>query len=381
MMLAVLLARAGVAVTLLEAHEDFDREFRGDTLHPSILEILAQLGLADGLLRLPHTKIRKLTLPTPEGPLVVTDFGALRTRFPWITVMPQSAFLEYLAEDLRRHGGRLLLGARVDGLVRTGDAIVGVAYTYRGARCELRSQLTVGADGRSSRVRQLAGIALRKQAPPMDVLWFRLARLASDDASANLSVHLGAGYYFALTDRGQYWQVSYVIPKGTYRDVRAAGLPAFRASISDLLPMFAGRVEQIVEWAQVSFLSVGSGFVTTWHRPGLLLIGDAAHVMSSVGGIGINCAVQDAVVAANVLAAPLREGRLRSRHLASVARRRGLTTRLLLILQDLAQRSVVARVLDRGSSAAPPALVRLPFFRYLTAYVTAFGLYRVSVRT
>ncbi|MCA1688624.1 MAG: FAD-dependent oxidoreductase [Actinobacteria bacterium] len=387
--LALLLARRGVSVMLLEAHPDFDREFRGDTIHPSVMEIMDQLGLAERLLELRHTELRRFTLQSAAGPFTPVDLGRLKTRFPYITMMPQTSFLEFITEEAGRYPNfRLVMNARVHELVEEGGVIRGVRYEERdGATHEVRAMLTVGADGRGSRVRRLAGFEPKKTSPPMDVLWFRLPREA-DDPEGVLG-RFGRGHIAVMLDRLDYWQAGYVIPKGQYPELRAAGIEKLRRSFAELIPEFSDRVEHLEDWRQVSLLSVESSRCPRWYRPGLLLIGDAAHVMSPVGGVGINYAIQDAVVASNVLAGVLKEcqARLRNldlRYLAAVQRRRELPTRLIQGGQALIQSRVLAPALASDGPFAPPLLLRLllrvPIVRDVPARVVAFGVWPVRVK-
>ncbi len=388
--LALLLARKGVAVTLLEAHPDFDREFRGDTIHPSVMELMDELGLADRLLELRHTKIRSVTIQTAAGPFTPADFSRLKTRFPYITMMPQTSFLEFITEEAKRYPNfRLVMGARVRELVEEDGVIRGVRYESRDGKHEVRANLTVGADGRGSRVRRLAGFESIKTSPPMDVLWFRLPRKEDDPEGA--MGRFGRGHIAILLDRFDYWQAGYVIPKGTYPELRHAGIEALRRSFAELIPEFADRVEHLEDWRQVSLLSVESSRCPRWYRPGLLLIGDAAHVMSPVGGVGINYAIQDAVVAANVLAEPLKTSQSQLRdlnvgYLAAVQRQRELPTRFIQAVQTLIQRRILASALrSNAPSFTPPKLLRLllrvPILRDLPARIIAFGLWPVHVRS
>jgi 2-polyprenyl-6-methoxyphenol hydroxylase-like FAD-dependent oxidoreductase len=378
--LALLLARQGIPVALLEAHQDFAREFRGDTIHPSTMELMDELGLADSLLQLPHSKIRNLTLHTARGPVTVVNFGRLTTRYPYVTFMPQERFLEFVTAEAQRYPSfRLLMGASVQELIEEGGVVRGVRYRGQDGWHEVRALLTVGADGRFSRLRHLSGLPEAiKTSPPMDVLWFRLPR-KPDEPGGGMG-RIRGGHILGLLDRGDHWQVGYVIPKGAYQRLHAAGLEALRHSIVELAPELADRVDQLREWKQVSLLSVESSRLPRWYRPGLLLIGDAAHVMSPVGGVGINYAIQDAVVAANVLAGPLKEGRVRPADLAAVQRRREWPTRIIQGLQTIVQRQVVAGALDQTRPFRPPFFLRLPILRDLPARLIAFGVWPVHVR-
>src|SRR5215207_10374085 len=386
--LSLLLARAGIDVTLLEAHPDFDREFRGDTLHPSVMEIMDQLGLAERLLQLRHTEARSFTLQTVSGPFTPVDFSRLDTKYPYITVMPQTSFLEFITGEAKRYPNvRLVMSARVRELVEEEGVVRGVRYESEDGWHEVRAILTVGADGRGSRVRRLAGFEPARTSPPMDVLWFKLPR-EPDDPEGALG-RVGRGHIAILLDRFDYWQAGYVIPKGTFPELRHEGIESLRRSFAELIPEFADRLEHLDDWKQVSLLSVESSRCLRWYRPGLLLIGDAAHVMSPVGGVGINYAIQDAVVAANVLAGPLKESQTRLedldiKYLAAVQRRRELPTRFIQAIQTQIQRRVLANVLRSDRPLAPPGWLRLlprvPLVRSVPARIFGLGLWPVRVK-
>ena len=386
--LSLLLARKGVDVALLEAHPDFDREFRGDTIHPSVMEIMEQLGLVERLLELRHTEIRSATVQTEAGPFTPLDFSHLNTKYPYITMMPQRSFLEFITKEAERYPNfRLVMEARVREFVEEEGVIRGVRYEAEDGWHEVRAVLTVGADGRGSRVRRLAGFEPKKTSPPMDVLWFKLPR-EPDDPEGALG-RVGRGHIAILLDRFDYWQAGYVIPKGTYPELRHEGIESLRRSFAELIPEFAERIEHLEDWRQVSLLSVESSRCRRWYRPGLLLIGDAAHVMSPVGGVGINYAIQDAVVAANVLAGPLKESQERlkdldTRYLAAVQRRRELPTRFIQAIQTQIQRRVLANVLRSDRPLAPPRWLRLlprvPMVRSVPARIFGLGLWPVRVK-
>ena len=370
---------------LLEAHEDFDRDFRGDTVHPSVMEVLDELGLAEGVLALRHSKIHRATFVTPDGPFVAIDFGRLDTRFPYITMLPQAQFLAFLVEEAKKFPAfRVVMGARVEELVEEEGVVRGVRYEADDGWHEVRAQLTVGADGRSSRVRRLSGLdeGMLKTSPPMDVLWFRVPREPTDPEG--ILARFGRGNAAVMLDRLDQWQVAFIILKGTYKEVRAAGLDKLRASVSETLPEYADRFAHLTEWKQISMLSVESSRVRRWHRPGLLLVGDAAHVMSPVGGVGINYAIQDAVVAANHLTRPLLASDVREEHLAAVQREREWPTKVIQWIQTQAQRNILAAALrsDRPFGLPWPLrlLLRTPFLRDIPARVIAFGVRRVHVR-
>jgi 2-polyprenyl-6-methoxyphenol hydroxylase-like FAD-dependent oxidoreductase len=372
-------------VTLLEAHKDFDREFRGNTINPSVMEVMRELGLADPLLELRHAEIPRFTIQSAGSSTVFADFRRLKTRYPYVLMLPQTSFLELIVAEARRCPNfRLVMGARVKGLIEEDGVIRGVRYRSADGPHEARATLTVGADGRFSQVRRLAGLKPVGGSPPMDVFWFKLPRKPDDPDDAGAVFRFGPGSLLVLMDHFDHWQVGYIIRKGGYRHLRAAGLPALRRSVAELAPELADRVGDLKDWKQGSLLSVESDRLSRWYRPGLLLIGDAAHVTSPVGGVGINLAIQDAVVAANVLAEPLKAGRLRSRHLKAVQRQREWTTRLVQWAQVLAERWVVSGALDASEtfrlSILLRFLLRTPFLRDLFACLVAFSAWPVHVR-
>ena len=381
-MLGLLLARRGVEVLVLEKHGDFLRDFRGDTIHPSTIEIMAELGLAEGLLRLEHTKASRLRFRTPRGTATLADFSRLKTRFPYLAFMPQWDFLDFITDEAGRYPNfRLEMNAEVRELVEKDGAIRGVRYETPDGTREVRAALTVAADGRDSRVRQQSGLENVGTAPPIDVLWFRLSRRKGDPEEP--TGYIGGGRFVVLINRGDYWQIGYVLPKGAERRVREAGLEAFRRSIGEAVPEVADRTGEISGWDRVKLLSVQVNRLKRWSRPGLLCIGDAAHAMSPVGGVGINLAIQDAVAAANAVARPLREGGVKHRHLRAVQLRRELPIRILQGLQSQAHRRVVAPAVGSGSLPSPPApvkaLLRLRIVRDLPARIIAFGIWPVHV--
>ena len=382
--LALLLARRGVRTTLLEAKDDFDRAFRGDTVHPSTLEMLDDLGLAEPLLAHDHGTLGRLTLQTGERRIVVGDFTRLDTRFPFIAMIPQVTFLEFLAGEANRYDGfDLRMGAHVHDLMIEEGVVRGACYRDGAGDHELRATLTVAADGRASRVRKLAGFEPRKNAAAMDVLWLVLPRRA-DEASLDMTgFRIGRGHLVVVLARADEWQLGYVILKGDHRAIRDAGLDALRTDVAALVPELADRVDVIRDWTDVHFLSVESSRLPTWHREGLLAIGDAAHVMSPVGGVGINYAIQDAVATANLLAEPLAAGAVTDADLAAVQRRRMFATRFIQGVQGVIQRRLVARGLEPGPFALPlplRVLTKLPWFRSLAARVIGWGLRPERVR-
>src|SRR2546421_1432385 len=381
--LALLLARQGIPVLLLEEHMDFDRDFRGDTVHPSVLEIMDQLGLADRLLKIEHTQVDTIPVQTAEGIVTIADFHRLKTRFPYIAVIPQVHFLEFVTSEAKRYANfQLVMGARVEKLISEDGYVHGVHYRGRDGWHEVRAVLTVGADGRFSRVRKLAGFEPIKTAPPMDVLWFHLPRKTGDPKES--AGRLASGHILVILNRTDYWQIGYVIPKGGYQKIHAASLESLRKELAELLPEWVDRIATLQEWKQISVLSVESSRLRRWYRPGLLLIGDAAHVMSPVGGVGINYAVQDAVVAANVLSDTLKAGQIRLSDLAEVQRKREWPTRIIQGFQNMLQRTVLVNVLKSDKPLTFPPfvrfLLRLPLVGTIPTRLIAFGPSRVHVK-
>lgn len=378
--LALLLARQGIPVTLLETHKDFDRDFRGDTIHPSVMQIMEELGLSDRLLQLPHAKMRQIRIQTPNDTVTLADFSHLKTRYPYITMLPQVKFLDFITTEAQKYPNfKLVMGANVQELIEENGVIQGVRYRGQGGWHEVRAILTVGADGRHSRLRQLGNFESINTSPPMDVLWFRLPKKPEDPEGG--VGRIGQGHILVMLDRSDSWQIAFVIPKGGYQELRAAGLSSLRKSIVDVAPELQDRIENLHDWSQVAFLSVESSRVKRWHHPGLLLIGDAAHIMSPVGGVGINYAIQDAVVAANVLTTPLKAGRVDERDLAKVQRKRELPTRIIQTFQALVQKLIFTRVLNSDQIVQPPAFLRLPILRDLPARLIALGVFPVHVQT
>ena len=385
-MLSLLLARRGVAVTLLEMHKDFDREFRGDTIHPSTLEILDKLGLADKLHEIPHTKISGPTIKFADGAFRPFDLGRLKTRFPYILLVPQVRFLEFITREAAKYPSfKLVMHANVNRLVAESGIVRGVQYLAPDGAHEIRSPLTVGADGRFSLLRRLAGFEPIKTSPPMDVLWFRLPKLPGEpEIAGGVFGGIGGGRIFILLERNDYWQAGMVFPKGQYQQLHSAGVGAIRKSIAEIEPRFAPHAESLTEWHQLTLLSVESNRCALWHKPGLLLIGDAAHVMSPVGGVGINYAIQDAVVAANVLSAGLKSGRVSDADLAEVQRQREWPTRVIQAAQSFLQRRLIAGALNTGQAGRVPWQLRLfakiPVVRDIPPRLIAFGPRRVRLK-
>jgi 2-polyprenyl-6-methoxyphenol hydroxylase-like FAD-dependent oxidoreductase len=384
MMLGFLLARAGVDVVVLEKHADFLRDFRGDTIHPSTLEVMYELGLLEELLKLPHRRVERLGGIVGDTPIRIADFSHLPTHCKFVALMPQWDFLNFIAERGRRYPSfHLRMRAEVTDLVEEGGRIVGVRATTPDGPLTVRSTLVVCADGRGSVVRARAGLKVEDLGAPIDVLWMRLSRRPSDGAEA--LGRIAAGRMFVMIDRGDYWQCAYVIRKGAAEEIKAQGLDAFRAAIVSVAPLMHDRVQELQTWDDVKLLTVKIDRLAQWHRGGLLCIGDAAHAMSPVGGVGINLAIQDAVAAANRLAAPLRAGTLSEDDLAAVQRRRTFPTRVTQRLQVFIQDNVLSRVLASRETVSPPWPVRLvsrcPMLQRIPARMVGLGIRPEHVQT
>ncbi len=376
-MASLLLARRGVDVTLLEMHKDFDRDFRGDTVHASTLDVLEQIGLAESLHALPHAKMRGVTLQTPTRAIPLVDFGRLKTRYPYVMIMPQFEFLEFLIARARAYPNfHLRMGAQVVGLLRQDDRTLGVRGMQDGEPFELRAPLTVACDGRFSRIRKLQGLEALAQSPPMDVAWLRLPRRADDRHEEGL-FYVGHGHLMVMLNRPDAWQIGYVLPKGDFGTVKALGLDAFRSSMSDLVPWLSDRTAAIADWHDVHLLSVKSDRLPRWHYPGLIFIGDAAHVMSPVFGVGINYAIADAVELVNVATDDLLRGVAQETSLAKVQQLRERPTRTIQRMQSVVQQRIVARALDGREFDLPwvaKLLFAVPWLRDVPARIIASGV-------
>jgi 2-polyprenyl-6-methoxyphenol hydroxylase-like FAD-dependent oxidoreductase len=386
MMLGFLLARAGVAVVVLEKHADFFRDFRGDTVHPSTLELMYELGLLGAFLKLPHQKIETLSAQIGDAHLEMIDFRHLPTHCKYIAMMPQWDFLNFLAEHGKRYRTfDLHMNTDATDLIEEGGRVVGLRAKTPDGTLTIRAALVVGCDGRHSTVREKAGLASDDYGAPMDVLWFRLSHKNSD--TPDTFGHVEAGRMMIMLDRGDYWQCAYVIPKGGIEKIQAEGLDAFRRRVLDMSPFLADRIGELKSFDDVKLLTVTVDRLQKWWRPGLLCIGDAAHAMSPVGGVGINMAVQDAVAAANQLAGPLARGTVTDEDLHAIQDRRMLPVRFTQWLQLNIQKRVISRVLgmESGERPTPPLFFKLfawfPVLRRIPARLLGVGIRPEHVHT
>jgi len=383
MMLGLLLARAGVRVLVLEKHADFFRDFRGDTIHPSTLEVMHELGILDAFLKRPHQEVRQLTGRVAGESVTLVDFTHLPTHCQFLVLMPQWDFLDFLAEQSRRYGTfELRMETEVTGLIEENSRIAGVRVRSRGEPLEIRADLVIGADGRHSVVRERAGLTVDSLGAPIDVLWMRISRREGDPTQALGNVQ--DGHILVMLDRGDYWQCAYVIPKGGLDDLKRRGIEAFRADIASIVPVMRDRVGELRDWNDIKLLTVLVDRLRRWHRPGLLCIGDAAHAMSPIGGVGINLAIQDAVAAANILAKPLARGTCSDEDLQRVQKRRELPTRIVQRAQVIAQERVIGPAMSgKGPQQLPFALKLLrwfPMLRRIPARLVGIGVRPEHVR-
>ncbi|MDB6023483.1 MAG: 2-polyprenyl-6-methoxyphenol hydroxylase [Pedosphaera sp.] len=375
-MLGFLLARAGVEVMVLEKHKDFFRDFRGDTIHPSTLELMHELGLLEDFLRQPHQELREITGHFGDQVIHIADFSRVPTRCKFIAIMPQWDFLNFVCEHARRYPQfHLYMETEVTDLLVENERIAGVRAATPNGFLEIGASLVVGADGRSSTVRARAGLEVIDLGAPIDVLWFRVSKQPDDPPQAFGFV--AAGQFMVLIDRGDYWQCAYVIRKGSYGKKQADGLEAFREAIVRCTPFLGQRLNEIKTWDDIRLLSVKVDHLRKWHRDGLLCIGDSAHAMSPVGGVGINLAIQDAVAAANLLAEKLRDGPLREEALRAVQLRREKPALLTQKVQVFLHHHLLERIFDSPQTIPPPLLLQLfekfPRLRTLPARMIGIG--------
>jgi len=384
-MLGYLLARAGVDVVILEKHKDFFRDFRGDTVHPSTLEVFHELGLLESFLQRPHQEYTRLEAQVGKFTVQAADFSRIPTRCKFVAIVPQWDFLNFLSSDGHRFPGfRLLMEHEVTGLLEESGTVRGVTGRSPKGAFEVRALLTVAADGRSSTVRERAAFRVLDLGAPIDVLWMRLSR-KPDDPQAALG-RVAAQKFMVTINRGDYWQCAFVIAKGTFEEIKSKGLPAFLQGIVEVAPFLGDRVNELASWDAIKLLSVSVDRLETWYRPGLLCIGDAAHAMSPVGGVGINLAVQDAVAAANLLAKPLRAKQASVSDLERVQRRREFPAKVTQRVQVFAHTHVVFPYL-RGEISleclplAARMLNRFAWLRRLVGRAGGVGVRPEHVRT
>ena len=384
MMLGFLLARAGVDTVVMEKHADFFRDFRGDTIHPSTLELMHELKILTEFLKLPHQKVKTLRAVVGGETIAVGDFSHLPVHCPYIALMPQWDFLNFLAEQAKRFPAfHLMMKTEGTDLIEENGAIAGVRAKTPEGDVTVRARLVVACDGRHSVMRERAGFAVDNLGAPMDVLWFRLRREDTDPEES--FGYFNAGVILVTINRGDYWQCAYIIPKGSLEKLQAQGIEHFRAAVAAVQPLYSDRVGEITDWNAVKPLEVRVDRLKRWHRPGLLLIGDAAHAMSPIGGVGVNLAVQDAVAAANALAGHLRAGTLTEDTLRAVQRRREFPTAFTQRLQIMVQNRIVRTVLGSSEQLKLPAALalfnRFPFLRRLPARVVGLGVRPEHVKT
>lgn len=380
-LLAYLLARQGLPVTLLERQADFEREFRGEALHPGALEVFDQLGLAERVLALARSRTATLAFHTPQGMVDVADLRRIGTRFPFVAMVPQADLLALLVDEAARFPTfRFIRQADVRELIEESGQVRGVRYRLAdGSEVDLETELTVAADGRGSRMRRASGLVARPVASDVDLLWFRLPRLPGQVGGG----FLGSGGYMIALERGDEWQCGFVIPKGSHAAWRNAGIGALRDAVARLAPSLTASAEALVDWRQLRFLSIQADRLPQWYRPGLLCLGDAAHVMSPVGGVGTTLAIQDAVAAAQCLAEPLRAGRVTTADLRAVQRRRFLATWLVQTIQSFDQRFLIEPALRRSGTYRLPLwlrlLLRTPLVRDVPTRFLTLGVGRVRI--
>jgi len=383
-MLGLLLARSGVSVTVLEKHPDFLRDFRGDTIHPSTLQIMHELGLLDGLLTLPHTKAYRLHAEIGGKDITIADFSRIPARCRFIAFMPQWEFLDYIAREAAKYPNfKLIMPANVVDLIERDGNVTGLVAATPDETINISAKLVVGADGRNSVVRTKAGMEIESFGSPSEILWMKLSHLP-DDPPYTMG-HGGPRQGFVMIDRGDYWQCGYVLRKQTFAEVKQKGLDAFREAVAKVSPLPPDRMDEIHTWDDVHLLSVRIDRLKKWWKPGLLCIGDAAHAMSPIGGFGVNLAIQDAVAAANILAAPLKSNDVLSRHLAAVEARRRFPTKATQKLQLMMRSDRRKRETKNARPDGPPAfmrhLARWPILAHLAGRLIGVGFRPEHVRS
>ncbi|HKP36229.1 MAG TPA: FAD-dependent oxidoreductase [Pyrinomonadaceae bacterium] len=383
-MLGYLLARAGIDVVVLEKHADFLRDFRGDTIHPSTLEVMYELGVLEDFLKRPHQEIREFAGQIGDEMIPLADLTHLPTHCKFLAFMPQWDFLDFIKDEAERYPAfRLIMEAEVTDLIEGGNQIAGVRATTPQGEIEIRATLVVGCDGRKSVVRERAGLQIESLGAPIDVLWFRLSRQSSDPGQ--VMGRFATGKILVMLNRDSYWQCAFVIRKGALEEIKQRGMEAFREDIASIASFLRNRVHELTDWDQIKLLTVLVDRLRKWYRPGLLCIGDAAHAMSPVGGVGINLAIQDAVATANLLARPLSQNYVSPSHLQKVQWRREFPTRVTQWAQVQIQNRVLSAALTSRQSIRPPLVLRLfkkfPLLRRIPARLIGIGVRPEHVRT
>jgi 2-polyprenyl-6-methoxyphenol hydroxylase-like FAD-dependent oxidoreductase len=378
MMLGYLLGRAGIDVVVLEKHADFFRDFRGDTVHPSTLQVMDELGLIDGFLKLPHQRLQKMEGMFGGETVRIADLSRLNVKYPFIAFMPQWDFLNFLRESGKRFASlKVMMSTEAVDLLRDGDRVTGVKARTPDGVIDIAADLTIACDGRHSLVRERAGLEVEEIGAPMDVLWFRAGKRA--DESENLFARVDPGKMMVTFDRGDYWQCAFVIPKGQYDAVKARGLPALLDDVARMAPILKSGLSELKSWDDVKLLTVAVNRLKRWTQPGLLCIGDAAHAMSPIGGVGVNLAVQDAVATANLLASKLANGCPSEEELDAVRQRREFPVRMTQRMQVVVQNNIVSAALKPGNAPLKaPLVMRLltavPWLQGITARFVGLGV-------
>src|SRR3990167_1322710 len=382
MMLGFMLARAGIDVTVLEKHPDFFRDFRGDTIHHSTMEILHELNLLEKFLTLPHNKIEKISAQIGEHTLQIADISHLKVHAPFIAIIPQWDFLNFIASEAKQYPNfHLLMHTEATDFIDDDKKIIGVHAKNNAESIDIYADLVVAADGRHSILREKSGLPKKDFGAPMDVMWFRVSRNKTDEQSFG---KIDMGKMLVMIDRVDYWQCAYLIRKGDFDHIRAAGIDAFHRDLLELVPMLANRLQEIKSWDQIKLLTVTIDRLTKWYLPGFLCIGDAAHAMSPMGGVGINLAIQDAVAAANYLIPTFKKNNLTEKTLLQIQQRRMLPTKIMQSFQVMIQNRVIDRVLGNPvhpKIALPLKLLnRFPILRRIPARLVGMGFRPEHVR-
>lgn len=378
MMLGYLLGRAGIDVVVLEKHADFFRDFRGDTVHPSTLQVMDELGLIDGFLKLPHQRLQKMDGLFGGTPVRIADLSRLRTKYPFIAFMPQWDFLNFLREAGRRFASlKVMMSTEAVDLIHRGETVAGVRAKTPDGIIDIEADLTIACDGRHSTVRERAGLEVEEIGAPMDVLWFRAGR--RPDETENVFARVEPGKMMITFDRGDYWQCAYVIAKGQYEAVKARGLQALLDDVSRMAPILRSGITDVKSFDDIKLLTVAINRLERWTQPGLLCIGDAAHAMSPVGGVGVNLAVQDAVATANLLADKLQRGCPTEDDLDAIRRRREFPVKMTQAMQVIVQNNIISGALQGGDRPLKvPLVVRLvtalPWLQGIPARLLALGV-------